>query len=218
MVAGRRLDSLQTEIRQALEAGYGAGHQDSAERGAGGMKMKSNRKDLSSIVAVAFICLVFFFQAKGCVVSLWSPPETAEAYSAEGANGRSMMIVFLPDHETMFWYSGPNSDAFEGVLAEMYGKYGTHYFGPLWHIKDRGMLLGYRLYPEQVEPVHMWMKCKDKVFDGRGDSAFPSIGATSNAIFLFGDDRIKFEGIWLHKTPMDERVVSALYRSFNTTE
>lgn len=173
--------------------------------------MKSIGKIISSIATAALIGLWLFFGAKGCVVTVWSPPKIPETYVIDGADGRGMMMVFMPNYETMIWYTDANEGSVEGVLIEMRGTYGTHYVGPLWHIEGPGIWFGFRWYSGDVEPIHMEIRTKEKYFEGRGETSFPQIGKTTYAVLLKGQDRIKFQGMWLDKVVNDEAVIGGLY-------
>ncbi len=173
--------------------------------------MKSIGKIASTIGTAALIALWLFFGAKGCVITVWSSPKTAETYVIDGADSRGMMMVFMPNREAMLWYTDPGEGSIEGVLTEMRGTYGTHYFGPLWHIEGPNISFGYRWYSGDVEPVHMELRTKEKYFEGKGESSFPKRGKTTYAVILFGENRIKFQGMWLDKTDNDQATIDALY-------
>ena len=78
----------------------------------------------------------------------------------------------------------------------MRGIYGTHYFGPLWHIVEPGFLPGIRIYPSGEKPVLMEIEVLHKYRTGFGDLGFPEIGDTCSVVILFRDESIRFEGVW----------------------
>ena len=120
-------------------------------------------------------------------------------------------MVFMPSRETMIWYNDPGEGSIEGVLTEMRGTYGTHYIGPLWHIEGPDISFGYRWYPGDVEPIHMEIRTKEKYFEGKGESSFPKTGKTTYSVLVIGENRIKFQGMWLEKTMNDQATIDALY-------
>lgn len=166
-------------------------------------------------LAMAAIIIVFlFFGLKGFVMTVWSAPKSPETYTIHGSDNRSMVMTFLPKHQTMIWYFDPNTDFVEGILTEMKGTYGTHYFWNLWHIEGPGISFGYRLYPGNTEPVVMEMKILKKYISGRKNPTFPDAGATAYSVLLFGKEEVRYEDMWLKKTTSDPQFIDALMSKF----
>lgn len=176
-------------------------------------------KDVLSRVLIGTVVVIWlFFGLKGCVVTTWISPKTSEIYSAQNESGRSLVMVFLPKHETMIWHIDPNNDTIEGVLTKMRGTYGTHYFGGLWHVDRPNEIFEYRIYPANTKPVNMEIIVLDKVVQGRGASIFSNKGGRSYQTILFGDDGIKFQDIWLRKQEHNEEMVRDLLNNFSVEE
>lgn len=173
--------------------------------------MKSLGKLISTIAGITFVALLLLFVTKGCVISVWSPPKIAETYEIESVDGRSMIMVFMPNHETIICYIDSNEGSVESILLEMRGTYGTHYFGPLWRIEGPGIWFGYRWYSGNVKPIFMEINIKKKYFEGTGEPSFSPVGKTIYAIILKGEDRIKFDGMWLQKKETNRSLIIELY-------
>ena len=170
-----------------------------------------NTKDLASKIGMGIFLVTFlFFGLKGCVITVWSSPKTPEIYSIQGQDGRVMPMIFLPKHETMIWHFDPPNESVEGVLTKMRGSYGTHYFWRLWHLEGPGIILGYRIYPPDTEPVHMEITVLERFMSGRGNPGFPEKGETTHQVLLFGKDGVKFQNMWLQREPNDPEMVQLL--------
>jgi len=165
---------------------------------------------IGRIVGVALVGALVFFGAKGCIVTTWSSPKSSETYQAQGSDGRSITMVLLPGHQTMIWYSDPSGPRIEGILTRMRGSYGTHYFGPFWHLEGPGVWFGYRIYHSGVEPVNMEIQILEKFSSGLGNSSFADGGDTMHQVMLFGIDSVEFGGSILQRVATDEGAVSSL--------
>ena len=121
-----------------------------------------------------------------------------------------MSMIFLPNHETMIWHFDPANESTEGVLTEMHGSYGNHYFWRLWHIEGPGIIFGYRIYPSETEPVNMEITVLERFMSGRGNQVFPKKGDRTHQVMLFGKDVVKFQSMWLQKEPNNPEMVRAL--------
>lgn len=165
---------------------------------------------LSKILSGLLLLVFLFFGLKGCVVTVWSSGPDYTAYSVDGADGRSMLMVFMPKSEVMIWYQDPNTKSREGVLITMRGSYGTHYLGPLWRVKGPGTLLGWRWITDDMEPVHMEVTVLEKYREGLGDSAFPDVRDRNYMVVYVGKDRLRFQKTLLTKRPITEAQVQQL--------
>lgn len=174
------------------------------------MTIKESWGDLASrIIGVSIFLVVLGFGLKGCIITVWKPPSELVSYAIAGADKREMHIVFLPTKETMIWYRDPGNQLTEGALIKMRGVYGTHYFGPVWHIDAPNVFLGYRVYSEG-EPVSMEIEVLQKYMKGRGSSSFPKVGDKSYSIILFAQDKVRFSDMWLYKQEMNPEVADRL--------
>ena len=161
-----------------------------------------------------FVIAFLFIGLKSCVMTTWSSPKTPAIYSIAGMDGRVMTMIFMPQHKTMIWYSDPNERRIEGILAEMRGSYGTHYFWRLWHVDGPGIVFGYRLYPSDTKPVHMEIIVLERYMEGRGNPTFPDKGDTTYQVLLFGKESVRFQDMWLKKEENDPALVNALLSKF----
>ncbi len=159
---------------------------------------------IGRVAAVLGVAAFLFFGAKGCIVTVWSAPTVAETFTARGADGRQMALMFLPQHDTMIWYSDPTDQRSEGILTRMKGCYGTHYFWRVWHIEGPSTSFGYRIYPAGVEPVQMEIQVLEKYSNGLGKSSLPEKGRTVYTVMLFGRDTIECDGTTLNRVATDE--------------
>jgi hypothetical protein len=176
-------------------------------------------KEVLSKGAVGVLVILFIlFGLKGCVLSLWTSPKEPISYSVEGADKRSFRVTFLPNQETMIWYVDPSKPIIEGVLTRMRGSYGTHYFWRLWHIDGPGVFFGYRIYPDDVEPVMMEIETLDKYVEGRGNSSFSNIGSTSHQVLLFGKNQMMYQNMWLAREAPNPQADLALRSKFHKLE
>lgn len=167
---------------------------------------------LRSTFGIGIFIIFIAIGIKGCFVSIWQYPKKIEAYQIEGEDGRYMLIVFLPQKQTMIWYTDPNRQHTEGILARMKGTYGTHYIGPIWRVEGPGIFIGLRWYEKGIDPVVMEIRTLNKYIEGRGDSSFPSIGEVTHNEILFADNQIHFQSMWLDKTEIPEGEIQRLYR------
>ena len=170
--------------------------------------MDSLIRYMKMVPAIAFVLLFLFIGLKGCVMTLWTYPKEVEAYSIEGIDVRSALMVFMPQKETVLWYSDPSLDAVEVLLMRMRGTYGTHYVGPIWTTEG---LFGYHWCPGDIEPVQMEIDTLNKYKEGSGDSAFPDIGERRNSVVYLGGDSLKWEGIWFRRTTLTSEQITQLY-------
>lgn len=178
------------------------------------------KNTISKMSGTILVCLFLFFGIKSCVITTWESHKNPATYSIRGVDGREMSIIFLPEFETIIWYTDPNRGFMEGVLAKMRGSYGTHYLGPLWRVDGphAGGLLGFRWLPGGQEPVHMEIINLDKYTEGRGESSFGKIGETFYTVILKEKDKIQFQGMWFDLVSSEPTRIAELRAKFNKTE
>ena len=172
----------------------------------------------SKLGIVAFVLFIAFVGLKSCMVTVWTSPTEPTTYSVRGSDGRSLSIIFLPKHETLFLYTVENGRFSEAALAEVRGTYGTHYFWRIWRIEGPGIaggLFGYRLYPVGEKPVIMETTVLKKVVHATVKPTLPSEGERTHLLILFSDNAIRFEGMSLHKEPTDTNLVQGILRQVN---
>ena len=162
-----------------------------------------------------FVIAFLYIGLKGCVMTTWSSPKTPRIYSIVGNDNRVMTMVFMPKHKTMIWYLDPSEKHLEGVLTEMKGTYGTHYFWQFWHVDGPDIVFGYRIYPSDTEPVHMEITVLERYMEGRGDPTFPNKGDRNYEIFLFGKGLVRFQGMWLKEEESSSAKIEALLSKFS---
>ena len=155
------------------------------------------------VILVVFLLFVF----KSCVVTVWFSPSEATSYVTEGEDDRSIRVIFMANNETVIVQSDPSEGSTEVVLAKMRGTPGTHYFGRLWRIEGPGIYFGFRIYPADTKPVVMEIEVLQKYKTGPGDSSFPKIGEMTYSVILFGNDVIRWDGMWLSNAPTDPYLV-----------
>lgn len=177
----------------------------------------SDNKKTGNIITGIFILAIMFFGLKGCVQNVWMSPSNPEVYVIKGQDSRLMQIVLLPKNEVMIWYSDPNKKTTEGILTKMKGSYGTHYFWRLWHIEGPGINIGYRVFPEETQPVYMEVSVLEKYMSGTENSSFADVGSTTYQLLLFGKDRIQYQDMWFTKESYDPKMVSFLLEKLNGT-
>lgn len=185
---------------------------------------KYNFKKIKSILlTIGIIIVVLFFlfiYIKGSIVKIWTSPISTTIYAINGADGRSLKMIFLPKNKTIMYYKNSNNNAEEYTLTEMRGAYGTHYILGLWKLNGPGTfyggLLGYRIYHNSIKPVIMETKTMQKYMSRNGDSNFPQIGKTTYSTILFKDDSVKFEGMWLQKEKTDDDFILRLLNNLGT--
>ncbi len=170
-------------------------------------KFKSIVSAFFVIIGIAFGIFIF---VKSSVLTIWSSPSVPETYAINGADGRSIKIIFLPENKTIMWYKDPNVGSEEYNLVEMKGTYGTHYFWGLWKIEGPGIAFGYRFYPDGTEPVVMETKTIQKYMNGKGDPNFSPVGKITNTTWLFRKDSAKFQDMWLQKEENNNLFISQL--------
>ena len=173
-------------------------------------------KNIVSKFGIAAIALfIAFVSLKSCVVTIWTSPTEPTTYTVRGSDGRSLSLIFLPGHETLFLYTIESSNFVEAALTQMRGTYGTHYFWRLWNIEGPGIaggLFGYRLYPEGTEPVVMETTVVKKFVHGTVQPTLPNEGERTNPVILFSDNAVHFGGMSLVKEPTDTNLVQDLLR------
>ena len=185
----------------------------SDDRPGPGLKAK-NQNRLLNLVAATILLLILAVSAKSCVVTVWSPSDTIEAYSVVGEDARQFELLLLPDREVLIRYDSVEGE--ELVRARARGTYGTHYLGGLWNVESRGptaglsFLLGFRLIPSPIRPVDMELTIQTKRRVGSQDSAFPPEGQTVRSVLLFSADSVKFEEMWLRRSPVDRDRLMAI--------
>ena len=160
-----------------------------------------------------FAAVFLFFGLKGCVVTVWRPTTDTTTYAIHGADGRSLTMIFMPNHETYIVYTKEEPYHTETLLTKMRGTYGTHYFWRLWSIEGPGAtegLFSYRVYPKDTEPVVMEITVLNKFIQGNGDPAFPKKGDRTHPILLFSSSAVRIEDMWLQKEPTDFALVDVL--------
>jgi hypothetical protein len=118
-------------------------------------------------------------------------------------------MIFVPAHQTMIWYLDPN-EHFEGVLTRMKGVYGTHYLWRLWHVEGPGITFGWRIYPSNTKPVVMETTVLERYMGGKGNPTFPAKGQTVHPVLLFGEDAVRFHGMWLERETTDSNLTREL--------
>ena len=171
------------------------------------------RKSILSIIGAIIVIIFFIFLfIKGSIVTVWLSPKTPITYAIDGYDGRLLKMIFLQDNKTIMYHKDPNIGVEEATLTKMRGTYGTHYFWRFWKIEGPGIILGYRIYPTDVKPVVMETKIIQKYMEGNGDSNFPKINKTTYSTILFGDNSVKFEGMWLQKEETNNEFLSELLK------
>lgn len=169
-------------------------------------------KDTAAKAGFAIVLLaVLLFGVKSCIVVAWVPPQLPVTYAIHGMDGRILKVTFLSKHKAIFVSATREHDAQEAILAEVWGDYGTHYFGRLWNIRpisappelSIAALWPYRVYPAGVRPVLMRINVQDKVVRGGTSLSLPNIGEEARSLFLFADDALFFQGMWLAKEETD---------------
>ncbi len=168
-------------------------------------KLKTIINFFIGIIVIGVFAFIFF---KGSILTIWMTPDNPVTYAIYGEDGRILKMVTLPDNEAIWYFSNSESNDEEYALVKMLGSYGTHYFWRIWNISGSGVSLGYRIYPEDVQPVRMESHILNKYKKGTGDSSFPKIDNTTHSTFLFKEDAVKFEGMWLEKEDSDEEFIN----------
>jgi hypothetical protein len=168
------------------------------------------RDMVSKVIGGLMVFIILIFALKGCVVTVWLSSKNPIIYSVEGADGRTLRMIFLPKNETIIWYHDHNNNYVEGVLTKMKGVYGTHYFWRLWKVEGSYFTLGFRIYPADAEPVNMEITTLERYMKARGDPTFPQKGNTSNQILLFAKDSVRFQDMWLQKEADNPELVESL--------
>ncbi len=175
-------------------------------------KIKSAIRSLGILIV---ICVIGFFGLKSCVVWIWTYPKETEKYSIVGEDGRSLSIIFLPSKKTIIHYTDPSKLVSEIVLTRMRGTFGTHYIGNLWRVEGPGVLIGLRWCPKGVRPIMMEIKTLEKSRVGPGKPASPPVGKTTRSEMAFAQNALKFKGMWLEKTSVDQLEISELLDLLN---
>ena len=98
-------------------------------------KLKTGIKTIAGgLVVLLFLSIGL----KGCVVTLWTSPQSVETYAITGEDGRSIHMVFFPGNETVIEYRDPTESSLEVVRVHMRGTYGSHLIGPIWSLDGPG--------------------------------------------------------------------------------
>ena len=173
-------------------------------------KIKSSFKTLGVVLVIA---IFVFLWLKNSIITTWSSPETPITYAIDGYDGRSLRMIFLPKNMTIISYTNEDGSE-EAVLTEMKGTYGSHLFWRFWKIEGPGkspsILPGYRIYPSDTKPVLMETKFIKKYINSNNDSFFPKIGHVTYSTFLFKDDAVRFEDMWLQKNETENESIEEL--------
>lgn len=156
------------------------------------------------LVVVAFV----YAGLRGLVIELWRTPDLPQTYFVEGADGRAMAIVLMPDNYIYFSYTEPAPFYSEVALAETRGEYGTHYFWNIWSVDRNSGWFGMRALSDGQRPANIEATVIDKFVDADHNVTlprdyFPSKGETSTFHILISDEAIEFEGSTLLKVPND---------------
>lgn len=176
-----------------------------------GRSLKEHVKKIPKVLGAAFLVFVVgVCGARDCISTAWVPPNEPTTYALIGEDDRSLTMVFLPSREVLIWYDDPNVPSSEIISVEMRGTFGKHLIGPIWEIEGPGIYFGWRYYSGGAEPVVMEIEILDKYRTGDSKLAFPDVGTRYNAVILLGEQRIKFEDMWLGEIPTDSEVIMAL--------
>jgi len=132
-------------------------------------------KVIGFLISIGIIGFFILIGLKGCIFTVWTPPEEPKTYGIDGADGRFMRMVFLPDYTAINVYGDPNNVEHEAVLYKFESAVvGKHYFWRVWNISDEddllGGLFGIRLSPKGAEPVIFEYEILQKWRMGYGDS------------------------------------------------
>jgi len=169
---------------------------------------------VASKVGVGLVVIIFIiFGLKGCVVTVWKAPSQATTYSITGDDGRSLYMIFMPEHKTYIAYIDEQRKSVEVSLTKMLGTYGTHYFWRLWSLEGPGQaegLFGLRIYPKGAKPVVMETTVLDKYIQGDGTQVLPKKGDRTHPVLLFSENSVRFEGMWLIKESTSTELLSEL--------
>ena len=172
------------------------------------------KKLAKRIILIVIVALFIIIGLKSCIHETWGDFHSPRTYAVVGSDGREFKIIFLPQHETMIWYSNPNEGRKEGILTRTLGSSGTHYFGPIWHSGET--LLGLKWLPKDCKLYELEMTILAQCLEGVSEPTFGKVGKTFYDILLVGKNRIKFQGMWLTSIPSDTLEVSLLYSLFQT--
>jgi hypothetical protein len=169
-------------------------------------------KKTASKLGVGIVALfILFMGLKGCAVTTWTSPSEPTTYAVRGADGRSMVMIFLPKHETYIAYTEQKANQMEIALTRMRGSYATHYFWRLWGLEGpRAGLLGYRIYPPSTKPIEMEISVLNKYLQGSETPSLQPKGDRTNVIMLFSDNAVRFEGMWLRRESTNPQLLGEL--------
>jgi len=167
---------------------------------------------IGSLVGIGIVGFFVLIGLKGCIVTVWTPPEEPKTYEIQGADGRFMRMVFLPDRTAINVYGDPNNNEHEAVLYKLnWGVVGKHYFWRVWNVSREGdSLLGFRLAPKGAEPARFEYEILQKWRMGHGDSSFPPVGKSIETVFWFKDGAMRFADMWLGETETDQEFVDLM--------
>ena len=172
---------------------------------------------ISRVGIVLFVGFFLYMGLKSLVGTIWQPPPQTTTYAVRGADGRSLVFIFLPEHTTFIAYADSENGQVEQLATKMGGSYGTHYFWRVWNVEGPGIgegLFGYRIFPEGAEPVVMETTIFDKYVQGTGDPTLPQKGDRMHPVILFKDRAIRFEGMWLQEEPTDPQFLRRMTNRF----
>lgn len=164
------------------------------------------------------VCIICFLGLKGCIVTVWTYPDTPRKYEVIGEDGHALSMTFLPTERTIMQYSDPANVESEIVLARMRGTFGTHYIGPLWRLEGPGVLIGLRWLPKGIQPLIMEIETLEKFRIGPGESIFPKVAGTTYSEMAFGDGTMRFQNMWLQEVHVDTATIEELLRVLQQRE
>jgi len=168
---------------------------------------------VKSIIGAILAIAIIGFMLKEYVVTMWASPQNIEMYVTGNTNeGRYLGVILIPGNKIVFLYTEQSTQSNEVTVTQARGSYGTHYFGRFWNIDNSNGLLsfGYRVYPAGFKPVVMELDDHKKINKGSAKYFYKSEGSTINNLILFGNDAIKFDGMVLTKTEIDNQTMQLL--------
>jgi len=174
--------------------------------------MKTIARALAIVPGVLFMGLWLLIGLKGCIVTIWGPPNVPKTYAILGEDERELTFTFFPDRYAVATYADPREESMETVLFRVSGgTCGRHYIGPLWNVSERGdSIFGVRWISGDETPTRFSLAVVNKWQTGFGDPTFPDIGEKWNSLFYFRPSSFYYEGMWLQEIDYSPEVFGVL--------
>jgi hypothetical protein len=176
-------------------------------------------KTVASLCVILLFALILITTIKGCIVTVWISPQTAECYKASVFLDNSeaeIRIMLLPDNQAFFevFATSERAPLYEISLTKIRAEYGIHIIGPLW---KSHYAWDFMLAEDGYEPLFAEIETLKTLTIGEGKHILPREGSMKKSVVYLGENSLKFAGITLKKDRIEDWEIEEMFSMLDLT-